>query len=90
MPLVHKQHLSKCVLVFTINTLLLLGLNTLRLWIPQIFSIFSTYEEKQAAGNITENSSLCHLLEEDVLLSEQMENNADVECVSVSINSDYS
>lgn len=86
MPLIHKPHVSKCALVFGINFLLLLGLNTLRLWVPQIFAIFSKYEAKKTNDSNVVNSSLCHLLEEDVILSKQIEDHVpDVECVSVSI-----
>lgn len=54
---------------------------------PQIFAIFSTYEDKKIIETNIENASLCHLLEEDVIMSQKIEDHVpDAECVAVSIS----
>lgn len=89
-PLIHKPHISKCCLVFIINFSLLLGLNTFRLWVPQIFAIFSAHEQRNVLEGVSKSASLCTLLEEDVLISQQIENHdSNVECIAVSITGLY-
>ncbi|XP_055682615.1 synaptic vesicle glycoprotein 2B-like [Lutzomyia longipalpis] len=40
-PMFKPPHVSKCMLVFSIEFFLLLGVNTLRLWMPQVFSFMA-------------------------------------------------
>ncbi|KAJ6639914.1 Synaptic vesicle glycoprotein 2A, partial [Pseudolycoriella hygida] len=59
-PLLRKPLLNKCILVFTIQFCALLGLNTVRLWLPQLFAMVSDFENMQTVGD--SDSDLCSML----------------------------
>lgn len=89
-PLFHKPHLWNACLVFIIQFVLLLGWNSFRLWLPQIFATFSEYEEHLAINSSIPKESLCSLIEADVLKSKMLYqenstiNQTNVECNAVS------
>lgn len=84
-PLFHKPHIWNAILIFTIQFVLLLGWNTFRLWLPQIFATFSEYEDRLARNSTISKESLCSLIEADVIKSNKLykEESVDVECNAV-------
>ncbi|XP_037029687.1 synaptic vesicle glycoprotein 2C [Bradysia coprophila] len=59
-PLLQETLLKKCVLVLSIQFCALLGLNTVRLWLPQLFSMVSDFESMPPLDDI--DSDLCSML----------------------------
>lgn len=57
-PIILPPHLKYIVLVCLIQNLFIMGLNTLRLWLPQIFQSISDYE----LIHENENANLCEVL----------------------------
>ncbi|XP_044742212.1 synaptic vesicle glycoprotein 2B-like [Chrysoperla carnea] len=57
-PLFHKPYLSKIILMFSTQHVAMIGLSTLRLWMPQLFSLISLYQDKHP----NESASLCTMI----------------------------
>ncbi|XP_026473628.1 synaptic vesicle glycoprotein 2B-like, partial [Ctenocephalides felis] len=57
-PLFYAPHLKNCIIVCAIQLLALLGLNTLRLWLPQMFSMMEEYDANPSKND----TSLCSIL----------------------------
>ncbi|XP_018562441.1 synaptic vesicle glycoprotein 2B-like [Anoplophora glabripennis] len=72
-PLFFPPHVAKFILVFTIQCLIMMSLNTLRLWLPQIFQAINDYQYYN-----NETASLCVMME--VFQPKNMSINA-TECV---------
>ncbi|XP_058059675.1 uncharacterized protein LOC131210441 [Anopheles bellator] len=74
-----KPHLRNGCLVYGIQFGILLGLNTFRLWVPQLFTIMEEYEQEQqqlisdAASSPLNQASLCEMLAYKVNKTEQMQ-----------------
>ncbi|XP_063701896.1 synaptic vesicle glycoprotein 2B [Culicoides brevitarsis] len=62
-----KPHLSNSILVYVIQFGILFGLNSLRLWVPQLFSIISEYEtDFPLVNNGGKGADLCTMMEAKV------------------------
>ncbi|XP_073831035.1 uncharacterized protein [Musca autumnalis] len=72
-----KKNLGLCVIVCLMQFFILLGLNTMRLWLPQLFASINEYEHISS-----ESTSMCTILEYSVNKTEIVKNVAD-ECVVV-------
>lgn len=87
-PLFMKPHLSKIVFVCTLKLGTLMGLNSLRLWLPQLFAFINDYMYKHNVDadicvileeNIYKNSSLANTLEES-RMSLRIDEEAAIDC----------
>ncbi|XP_053949592.1 synaptic vesicle glycoprotein 2B-like isoform X2 [Anastrepha ludens] len=61
-PLLRKPYLGLSLQVYLINFAILLGQNTLRLWMPQMFASIEEYEQRHG----TEDATMCTILEYSV------------------------
>ncbi|KAJ8972609.1 hypothetical protein NQ314_000100 [Rhamnusium bicolor] len=77
-PLFFPPHVTKIILVFTMQCLIMMSLNTLRLWLPQIFQAINDYQYYN-----NETTSLCVMLE--VFQPRSKSLNSTAECVVVCI-----
>ncbi|XP_068081564.1 synaptic vesicle glycoprotein 2A isoform X2 [Anabrus simplex] len=60
-PLFGLKHLPTLTLVITLQLGALLGINTLRLWVPQIFSIIQEFSNSPGA-EVIESTSFCSIM----------------------------
>ncbi|KAI8125492.1 hypothetical protein FF38_02310 [Lucilia cuprina] len=60
-PLFFKPYLGMCIIVNVLNFFILLGQNTIRLWLPQLFASLHEYEQISS-----EATSMCSILEYSV------------------------
>lgn len=58
--LFHKEYLGKSLHAYTMQFCMLMGLNTIRLWLPQLFIIIAEYEENVQATD--SSSNLCVMI----------------------------
>lgn len=58
--LFHKEYLGKSLHAYTLQFCMLMGLNTIRLWLPQLFTIIAEYEESVQATESSAN--LCVMI----------------------------
>uniref|UniRef100_A0A1I8M3K1 Major facilitator superfamily (MFS) profile domain-containing protein n=1 Tax=Musca domestica TaxID=7370 RepID=A0A1I8M3K1_MUSDO len=72
-----KRNLGLCLVVCLMQFFILLGLNTMRLWLPQLFASLNEYEHISS-----EATSMCTILEYSVNKTEIVKNVID-ECVVV-------
>ncbi|XP_005183911.2 uncharacterized protein LOC101898083 [Musca domestica] len=79
-----KQYLGLCFQVCFIEFLIMLGQNTLRLWLPQLFASLHEYEQIS-----NESTSMCTVLEYSVNRTELLKNTPRDECVVVITPSSY-
>ncbi|XP_037943092.1 synaptic vesicle glycoprotein 2B-like [Teleopsis dalmanni] len=63
-PMIRKPLLGHSIHVYTMQFCLLLGLNTIRLWLPQLFASIAEYEALNLGTN--SSSNLCTILEYSV------------------------
>ncbi|XP_017114469.1 synaptic vesicle glycoprotein 2B [Drosophila elegans] len=82
-PLFTKPYLGLSLWVYLLNFCVLLGQNTMRLWLPQLFASINEYE--QLMDGQSESTSICSILEYSVNRTQnQLEaatrNDPDVEC----------
>ncbi|XP_065364157.1 uncharacterized protein LOC135957355 [Calliphora vicina] len=79
-PLFFKPYLGKCLIVNILSFFILLGQNTIRLWLPQLFASLHEYEQISS-----EATSMCSILEYSVNKTEmvQMVQNSEENCVVV-------
>ncbi|XP_017067450.1 synaptic vesicle glycoprotein 2C [Drosophila eugracilis] len=63
-PLFTKPYLSLSLWVYLLNFCVLLGQNTMRLWLPQLFASINEYE--QLMSGQSESTSICKILEYSV------------------------
>ncbi|KAH8246065.1 hypothetical protein KR026_004157 [Drosophila bipectinata] len=82
-PLFRKPYLGLSLWVYLLNFCVLLGQNTMRLWLPQLFASINEYQN--IMGDQTESTSICNILEYSVNRTQQQLaaaalNNPDVVC----------
>ncbi|KAL5273779.1 hypothetical protein ACFFRR_000498 [Megaselia abdita] len=65
--LFHKEYLGKSIHAYTLQFCILMGLNTVRLWLPQLFYIISDYEDNVGT---TRTSNLCTMIAHGVKKNE--------------------
>ncbi|XP_055387750.1 synaptic vesicle glycoprotein 2B-like [Condylostylus longicornis] len=71
-PMFQKPYLGHTIHVYTIQFFILMGQNTVRLWLPQLFTSIANYiEANDNSTNPDENSNLCSMLEYNVNLTNQ-------------------
>lgn len=63
-PMFHKPLLGLALNCYTIQFSMFLGLNTIRLWLPQLFSSMADYEAEYADEDVS--ASMCTILEYSV------------------------
>ncbi|CAO1431496.1 unnamed protein product [Diamesa tonsa] len=69
--MLEPPHFRNACLVYTIQFCILFGLNTFRLWVPQLFAIITEYEKEFSTSNDTvPNSNLCEMIEYKTLESD--------------------
>lgn len=71
-----KPHLKNACLVYGIQFGILLGLNTFRLWVPQLFTIIEEFEHEQHLTHLDASSSqatLCEMLAYKVNKTQHMQ-----------------
>uniref|UniRef100_A0A182RT93 MFS domain-containing protein n=1 Tax=Anopheles funestus TaxID=62324 RepID=A0A182RT93_ANOFN len=73
-----KPHLKNACLVYGIQFGILLGLNTFRLWVPQLFTIIEEYEHELlstdgTAPSLASEATLCEMLAYKVNKTEQLQ-----------------
>ncbi|XP_017006672.2 synaptic vesicle glycoprotein 2B [Drosophila takahashii] len=83
-PLFTKPYLGLSLWVYLLNFCVLLGQNTMRLWLPQLFASINEYEQLMAGQS--ESTSICNILEFSVNRTQsQLEaatrKDLDAECV---------
>ncbi|KAH8366605.1 hypothetical protein KR084_006463 [Drosophila pseudotakahashii] len=83
-PLFTKPYLTLSLWVYLLNFCVLLGQNTMRLWLPQLFASINEYE--QLIAGQSESTSICNILEFSVNRTQsQLEaatrKDLDAECV---------
>ncbi|CAO1425766.1 unnamed protein product [Diamesa serratosioi] len=70
--MLEPPHFRNACLVYTIQFCILFGLNTFRLWVPQLFAIITEYEKEHSSSNDTViNSNLCDMIEYKVNKTQQ-------------------
>ncbi|XP_055584683.1 synaptic vesicle glycoprotein 2C-like [Uranotaenia lowii] len=57
-----RPHLRNSLLAYSIQFGILLGLNTFRLWVPQLFTIIDEFDQDRNAGFSRDSASLCEML----------------------------
>ncbi|XP_017087429.2 synaptic vesicle glycoprotein 2B [Drosophila bipectinata] len=82
-PLFRKPYLGLSLWVYLLNFCVLLGQNTMRLWLPQLFASINEYQN--IMGDQTESTTICNILEYSVNRTQQQLaaaalNNPDVVC----------
>nr|XP_040223800.2 uncharacterized protein LOC120950102 [Anopheles coluzzii] len=70
-----KPHLTNACLVYGIQFGILLGLNTFRLWVPQLFTIIEEFEHEQhlLPDGLASQATLCEMLAYKVNKTEQLQ-----------------
>ncbi|KAL7729643.1 hypothetical protein ACLKA6_007921 [Drosophila palustris] len=63
-PMFHKPLLGLALQCFTMQFTIFMGLNTIRLWLPQLFSSMADYESQFAGEDVS--ASMCTILEYSV------------------------
>ncbi|KAM7346573.1 uncharacterized protein ACRADG_006449 [Cochliomyia hominivorax] len=76
-PLFFKPYLGMCIIVNTLNYFILLGQNTVRLWLPQLFASLHEYEQISS-----EATSMCSILEYSINKTEMVQS-PEKDCVVV-------
>lgn len=59
--LFHKEYLGKSLHAYTLQFCMLMGLNTIRLWLPQLFTIIAEYEEN-VQTDVGSSPNLCTMI----------------------------
>ncbi|XP_005183904.2 putative metabolite transport protein YwtG [Musca domestica] len=78
-----KQYVGLCFRVCLMQFFILLGQNTMRLWLPQMFASLNEYEQIS-----NESTSMCTILEYSVNKTELVKNPSD-ECIVIITPSSY-
>ncbi|KAH8250439.1 hypothetical protein KR038_006545 [Drosophila bunnanda] len=65
-PLFTKPYLGLSLWVYLLNFCVLLGQNTMRLWLPQLFASINEYEQLMAVSGESGSTSICSILEYSV------------------------
>ncbi|KAH8305510.1 hypothetical protein KR044_002231, partial [Drosophila immigrans] len=66
-PLFVKPFLGLSLWVYLLNFCVLLGQNTMRLWLPQLFASINEYQQLLSSGNSSSSStSICNIIEYSV------------------------
>ncbi|GAB0086198.1 synaptic vesicle glycoprotein 2B-like [Sergentomyia squamirostris] len=86
-PMLKRPHLRNCCLVFTIQFGALMSLNTLRLWLPEIFNMIAEYNKGSTNDSSTNHmASLCEIIDGTSGIKgsnlTQLDNIRPVECIS--------
>ncbi|KAH8325428.1 hypothetical protein KR067_011423 [Drosophila pandora] len=68
-PLFRKPYLGLSLWVYLLNFCVLLGQNTMRLWLPQLFASINEYENLM--GDESDSTSICNILEYSVNRTQQ-------------------
>ncbi|EDW13774.1 synaptic vesicle glycoprotein 2C [Drosophila mojavensis] len=63
-PMFHKPLLSLSLRCYTMQFCMFLGMNTIRLWLPQLFSSMADYQEEHAEDNAS--ATMCTILDYSV------------------------
>ncbi|XP_037943089.1 synaptic vesicle glycoprotein 2C-like [Teleopsis dalmanni] len=75
-PMFSSPYIVLAVFVYTMNFFVIMGQNTLRLWLPQIFASLTEFQVKQT----TTNPSMCTILEYNVNKTELLRFDEMTEC----------
>ncbi|XP_030378173.1 synaptic vesicle glycoprotein 2B [Scaptodrosophila lebanonensis] len=70
-PLFVKPYLGLSLSVYLLNFCVLLGQNTMRLWLPQLFASITEYEQLMVGQATVSDSSICRILEFSVNRTQQ-------------------
>ncbi|XP_043866438.1 uncharacterized protein LOC6586922 isoform X2 [Drosophila mojavensis] len=65
-PLFVKPYLGLSLLVYLLNFCVLLGQNTMRLWLPQLFASIKEYDQLASSQAQTGSTSICSIVEYSV------------------------
>ncbi|KAH8244978.1 hypothetical protein KR032_003469, partial [Drosophila birchii] len=65
-PLFTKPYLGLSLWVYLLNFCVLLGQNTMRLWLPQLFASINEYEQLMVINGESGSTSICNILEYSV------------------------
>lgn len=80
-PMFHKPLLSLSLRCYTMQFCMFLGMNTIRLWLPQLFSSMADYQEEHADDNAS--VSMCTILDYSVNRTAETLTNYQSACAEV-------
>jgi len=83
-PMFHKPLLGLALQCFTMQFTIFLGLNSIRLWLPQLFSSMADYEAEFVGEDVS--ASMCTILEYSVNKTAETLTNHEDACAVVRDN----